>query len=149
MLPIGTDGDRPNTIRVSSQRRNLLPARHRPHLHQVVITSRKNILPVGTEGDRQNRTRMSSQGRNLLPARYRPHLQQGVSTSRNDMLPIWTEGDRPNIIRVSSLRRNLTDDDIASWERELGVQVYGQCVADMMPELGSESELEDEGEDDE
>ena len=43
----------------------------------------------------------------------------------------------------------FSDDDIASWERELVVQVYGQGVADMMPELGSESELEDEGEDDE
>ena len=43
----------------------------------------------------------------------------------------------------------FSDDDIASWERELGVQVYGQVVAEMMPELGSESELEDEGEDDE
>ena len=43
----------------------------------------------------------------------------------------------------------FSDDDIASLERELGVQVYGQAVAEMMPELGSESELEDEGEDDE
>jgi len=43
----------------------------------------------------------------------------------------------------------FSDDDIASWERELVVQVYGQGAADMMPELGSESELEDEGEDDE
>jgi hypothetical protein len=42
----------------------------------------------------------------------------------------------------------FSDDDIASWERELGVQVYRQGGADMMPELGSESELEDEGEDD-
>jgi hypothetical protein len=35
-------------------------------------------------------------------------------------------------------------DDNASWEREFGVHVYEQGVADIMPELGSESELEDE-----
>jgi hypothetical protein len=55
----------------------------------------------------------------------------------------------------SAMKRRISTSFVASrmttlpGERELGVQVYGQGVADMMPELGSESELEDEGEDDE
>jgi hypothetical protein len=106
MLPIRTESDRNNIIRVPSQR-NLLPARHRPHLHQVVITSRNNMLPISwTEGDRINTTRMSSQRHNLLPRRHRPHIHQLVPTSRNNMLPSWTKGDRINIIRVSSQRRD-------------------------------------------
>jgi hypothetical protein len=58
--PSGLEDDRMNPIRVSSQRLNPLPARHRPHLHRVVPTSRNNMLPNRTEGDRINTIRVSS-----------------------------------------------------------------------------------------
>jgi hypothetical protein len=44
-------------IRVSSQSPQL-PVRHRPHIHQFVVTSGNNMLPVGTEGDRRNSIRV-------------------------------------------------------------------------------------------
>jgi hypothetical protein len=93
------------TPRVTSQRRNLLPRRHRPHLHLFLPTSRNNMLPIKTEGDRPNFILVSSHRRNLLPARHRPHLHQGVITSRNNMLPIGTKGDRYNIVCMSSQRQ--------------------------------------------
>jgi hypothetical protein len=37
------------------------------NLHQLVCTSRNNMLPIWTEGDRANVIRVSSQRRNLLP----------------------------------------------------------------------------------
>jgi hypothetical protein len=70
-LPIGTEGDRKNPIRVSSQRHTeLLPRRHRPHLHQGVVTSGNNMLPIGRTtglpGERTTLVCPASERRSLL-----------------------------------------------------------------------------------